>query len=332
MSKPYFGGRPHITALLIDISGTLHVGTTPTLNAVNSFHRLRESSTPFRLCSNTSKESSASLLRRLEDMGFEVSPRTPKGDARPGDRHATPQQLLWTSIAAAAQIVKSMHLKKPLLLLSESAREEVLAQLPQDKGDSRLACGISNAHYDSVVIGLAPSCFDYDHLNAAFRVLKGEQKSATFNPDRSGAIPLIATHKAKYIQTEDGLSLGPGPFVAALETATGVSAHVVGKPSKAFFKMVIGDFKLAEPSDDPDQYGKIKPINDGESQSSHRGKIAVIGDDVEADLGGGALELGLWRVLVRTGKYRTGDETRAGVVPPDEIYDSFSDFVDSFLR
>jgi hypothetical protein len=30
---------------------------------------------------------------------------------------------------------------------------------------------------------------------------------------------LIATHKARYIQTETGLSLGPGPFITALEEA-----------------------------------------------------------------------------------------------------------------
>ena len=36
--------------------------------------------------------------------------------------------------------------------------------------------------------------------------------------------------------------------------------------------------------------------------------------------------------LVRTGKYRQGDETKKGVVPPDEICDSFSSFVDSLLQ
>lgn len=36
--------------------------------------------------------------------------------------------------------------------------------------------------------------------------------------------------------------------------------------------------------------------------------------------------------LVRTGKYRQGDETKKDAVPPDEICDSFSSFVDSLLR
>ena len=47
--------------------------------------------------------------------------------------------------------------------------------------------------------------------------------------------PLIAIHKAKYFKRLDGLALGPGPFVAALEYASGTRASVVGKPEKTFF-------------------------------------------------------------------------------------------------
>ena len=35
--------------------------------------------------------------------------------------------------------------------------------------------------------------------------------------------------------------------------------------------------------------------------------------------------------LVRTGKYREGDEKRAGVMPPDEVFDSFALFIDDLL-
>jgi len=57
----------------------------------------------------------------------------------------------------------------------------------------------------------------------------------------------------------------------------------------------------------------------------------LVGDDIEADLGGGAVELQLWRILVKTGKYRSGDETRSGVEPPDESAESFAHWVDSLL-
>lgn len=47
--------------------------------------------------------------------------------------------------------------------------------------------------------------------------------------------PLIAIHKARYYKRKDGLALGPGPFVTALEYATDIKATVVGKPEKTFF-------------------------------------------------------------------------------------------------
>lgn len=181
--------------------------------------------------------------------------------------------------------------------MSDSARQEVLSGIdrkPQEGGPALPSA------YDSVVVGHAPSHFDYSNLNTAFRILKGEvtppmdistpvaavnHHAASVGANQSKPIPLIATHKAKYVQTESGLSLGPGPFVTALENAAGVTAHVVGKPTKAFFQTVIQDFTKEELS------MRFGPKDNG------RGRIAVIGDDVEADLGEGALELGLWRVL-----------------------------------
>jgi ribonucleotide monophosphatase NagD (HAD superfamily) len=46
---------------------------------------------------------------------------------------------------------------------------------------------------------------------------------------------LIAVHKGRYYSRGDGLALGPGPFVSALEFATGKTASVMGKPEKKFF-------------------------------------------------------------------------------------------------
>lgn len=79
--------------------------------------------------------------------------------------------------------------------------------------------------------------------------------------------------------------------------------------------------------------------------------VALIGDDIEADLGGAASEVGLWRVLgesrcelfeldsslifvaiVKTGKYQQGDETRVGLYPPDEVQSSFAAFIDDLVK
>lgn len=66
-------------------------------------------------------------------------------------------------------------------------------------------------------------------MNQAFRLMINK-------PD----IPLIAVHKAKYFADKDEkLSLGPGPFVTALEYATGSTATIVGKPTKGFFELAL---------------------------------------------------------------------------------------------
>lgn len=53
--------------------------------------------------------------------------------------------------------------------------------------------------------------------------------------------PLIAIHKSRYYKTSDGLSLGPGAFVAGLEYASGQQATVVGKPEPSFYESVLTD-------------------------------------------------------------------------------------------
>lgn len=139
-----------------------------------------------------------------------------------------------------------------------------------------------HSEYDSVIVGLSPSHFNYDTLTKAFRILSSGPSSSQSSADGNNP-PLIATHRAKYIRTPDGeLSLGPGPFVSALEDAVGEGLHAesIGKPNMAFFKRVLSSI----------------PRSREESRHGHDG-VAIIGDDIEADLGGAAVELGLWRVL-----------------------------------
>lgn len=54
-----------------------------------------------------------------------------------------------------------------------------------------------------------------------------------------------------------------------------------------------------------------------------------MGDDVRNDLGGGAETLGLRRYLVRTGKYKAGDEDAASGLAG--VYDDFAAFVEAVL-
>ena len=94
---------------------------------------------------------------------------------------------------------------------------------------------------------------------------------------------LIAPHLGLYQQLPgnddhpSGLSLGPGTFIKGLEMASGIQAEVVGKPTRRYFEMAIERMNSL--------------------YSSTEGNVFVVGDDVDIDLGLGARELGLRRIL-----------------------------------
>ena len=139
---------------------------------------------------------------------------------------------------------------------------------------------------DVVVVGDLGEDFGYRVLNQAFRELL------------AGA-ELVALQKNRYWRTPDGLSLDVGPFVAALEYATGRDAVVVGTPAPAFFATVLAGLG-------------VRPEN-----------AVMVGDDVESDVGG-ALRAGLAGVLVRTGKHRPEAVAASGVEPTATV-DSIAD-------
>jgi HAD superfamily hydrolase (TIGR01458 family) len=123
---------------------------------------------------------------------------------------------------------------------------------------------------DYVLVGDLGEGFTYERLNAAFRLLM------------DGA-ELLALQKNRFWRREDGLALDAGPFVAALEYASGTKATVVGKPERDFFRLALEDLGL------------------------HPHEVAMVGDDAEADVAG-AQATGLQGILVKTGKYRRAAE------------------------
>jgi HAD superfamily hydrolase (TIGR01458 family) len=132
--------------------------------------------------------------------------------------------------------------------------------------------GLDTREPNSVLLADAAEFFNYERLDRAFGLI-------------SGGAPLIAVGRNRYFRDAGQLHLDAGPFVAALEYASGCEAVIAGKPSPAFFSTVLDDLGLAA------------------------GHVMMIGDDVEADVLG-SLDYGLAACLVRTGKYREGDEDR----------------------
>jgi len=253
-----------IAALLIDLDGVLYVGDCPVEGGRKSLAMLRELCIPYRFISNTTRRSRKSIADRLRNLGYDI-----------------PEELIVTAPLAAVSLMQKRGGGRCFLLTTGDVSRDFKAE------------GITIAEEDAdfVVVGDAGENFTYDRVNTAFRLLM------------EGA-ELIALEKDRYWMGTDGLMLSAGPFVTALEYASGRQAEVVGKPSREFFTLALGTMGAA-----PEE-------------------SVMIGDDIVTDIGG-AQACGIRGILVRTGKYR--EDTLAGAgIRPYGIIDSIAHIGDIF--
>lgn len=146
--------------------------------------------------------------------------------------------------------------------------------------------GVEDApHPHYVVLGDLGEAWTFERLNEAFQLAMNGAK-------------LLALGKTRYWRRDGALHLDAGPFVAALEYATGQTAAVLGKPDATFFQRGAALIGCA-----PEH-------------------VVVVGDDVETDVRA-AIRAGMRGVLVQTGKYRPGDE--GGNPPPTALIPSIAD-------
>jgi len=185
---------------------------------------------------------------------------------------SVPAEELFTPAQAARELLLKRALAPHLLV--HPTLEEDFRDLPSPPDAQR-----------AVVIGDAGDGFTYQALNAAFRELA------------MGAAFLALARNRSFLDTDGGLSLDTGAFVAALEYASGRTATVLGKPSVDFFAEAARDMHLPP------------------------GDLVMIGDDVESDVSG-ALAAGVGHgLLVRTGKYVPGAEASARPEPTAVVDD-----------
>ncbi|ESO07325.1 hypothetical protein HELRODRAFT_134995, partial [Helobdella robusta] len=230
---------------LIDLSGTLHIEDQVVPGSLQALEKLRGAGLKVKFVTNTTKESKNLLFRNLIKLGFKIE-----------------KDEIFTSLTAARSVIDEKKLR-PFLLLEDCALEDF--------------AGVDTDNPNAVVVGLAPSKFNYENLNKAFDLLL------------NGAC-LVAIHKGRYYKKADNkLHLGPGPFVAALENATGVIAEVVGKPEDKFFYSAIRSLQPPSSSSSP-------------LPQSLLSGVIMIGDDIRDDVIG-AIRAGLTGILVKTGKY-----------------------------
>lgn len=180
-----------------------------------------------------------------------------------------------SEVITALDVTRSYLLEnhsRALLLLTEEATA-FFDDLPEEP-------------YRYVVVGDAQENFSYRRLNEAFRLLM------------NGGELLAAANNRYFKDSDDALSMDAGPFVSALENASGKKAHIIGKPSADFYHLACKSMGI-----DP-QFS------------------LMIGDDIQSDVSG-AQKAGMKGILVRTGKFSPKDLD--GTIIPDDIVDSIAD-------
>ena len=181
---------------------------------------------------------------------------------------------IYPVIRAAQDCLRKLGSPRLHLLLTDDPAQD-FAEFPQD-----------DVNPEIILIGDVGKYWDYKLVQQIFNmVMNGAE--------------MVALHKGRYWQTEIGLQVDTGCFIAGLEFVTSKTATVIGKPSKSFFQLVLDDIGL-QPHE-----------------------VVMVGDDIINDVKG-AQDAGIAGILVRTGKYREDMVARSGVTP-DLVIDSVAD-------
>lgn len=292
-------GLAGVRGLLLDLDGVLVLKGRPIPGAPGALAELVRRGFPYRVVTNTSLVSRATLAAQGEQIGL-----------------AIPSERITSALSATAAWTRRTFPDRPLFVITsddargEFAGQRLLGAAEADEPDAEAA---------AVVIGDSPDEITYDNLNRAFRLV------------RRGA-RLVGMHRNRWWLTPAGPTLDSGAFVAGLEFATERRALILGKPSRAFFREAADE--LLRDIGAADGARRTDPAAEPAAPRGRRadlGEIAMVGDDVFSDVLA-AQRLGLRGVFVLSGKHGPEDLERAasrrrGGGVPDVVAPSLAEVV-----
>lgn len=201
----------------------------------------------------------------------------------------TPSNILFAKLQRMGFTLAASEIQTAALAARTLVRERGLKPLWLVHPDIAAEMGESAPEPDVIVLGDLGPYLTYPLLNQAFRLLMD-------------GLPLMAMARNRYFMEPDGLSLDMGAFVAGLEYSAGIAAEITGKPAPAFFAAALAELGVSA------------------------GEAVLIGDDIADDIGG-AQAAGIPSILVRTGKFRPGDDAHPSIRPA-AVLDDFAAAVD----
>lgn len=248
------------SGFLIDMDGVVYRGSQLIPGADLFIRQLRERDIPFRFLTNNSQRTRRDVVARLARMGIEVE-----------DEH------IFTCAMATARFLAQQKPGGTAYVIGEGG---LLTALHQN------GYAVVDHEPDYVVVGEGRT-FNLEMVEAAVRmILRGAK--------------LIATNLDPNCPTQNGMRPGCGAMVAMLETATGVRAFSVGKPSPVMMRTARKELGLTTD------------------------ETTMIGDTMETDILGG-VQLGIHTVLVLSGGTRREDLARFAY-RPEIVVESIAEY------
>jgi NagD protein len=247
---------------LIDMDGVIYRERQLIPGAERFIAQLLEQGVPFAFLTNNSQRTRRDVAMKLSRMGIYVE-----------------EEHIFTCAMATARFLAAQKPRGTAFVIGEGG----LLQALHTNGYA-----IVDDDPDYVVVGEGRT-FNMEIVEAAVRmILRGSK--------------LIATNIDPNCPTSHGLRPGCGAIVAMLETATGLKAFSVGKPSPVMMRAARKELGLATD------------------------ETIMIGDTMETDILGG-VSMGYRTSLVLTGGTRR-DDLKRYAYRPDTILDSIADLCD----
>jgi HAD superfamily hydrolase (TIGR01450 family) len=261
--------------LLIDLDGVVWIGREPVPGAAETLRALLAAGKRIVFVTNNPGKPPASYAKRLRSMGVEVGP----------------EQIVTAGMVAARLAGEAAAAGGGAFVIGAEPLQAMVAAT-----GTRLLAGEEGREADVVVVSGHPG-FDYEELLTAKLAL-----------DRGAA--LIATSHDPTMPMPGGEWPGTGSILAAVETASGRTAEIAGKPERHLFEIA------------------LEALNRGslvvpETRKGPRDlRVAMIGDRVSSDVEGGR-RAGLATILVLSGT--TSREQAAAAEPrPDHVVDDLA--------
>jgi NagD protein len=244
---------------LIDMDGVIYRGSELIPGAERFIHELRTADIPFLFLTNNSQRTRRDVATKLQRLGFDIE-----------DEH------VFTCAMATARFLARQKPNGTAFVIGEGGLLNAL----HSNGYA-----IVDKDPDYVVVGEGRT-LNFEMVEAALGMIHGGAK-------------LVATNLDPNCPTQTGTRPGCGAIVAMLESAAGVKAFSVGKPSPLMLRAARKDLGLTTE------------------------QTIVIGDTMETDILGG-VQLGFKTILVLSGGTRREHLARY-TYRPDKVVESIAD-------